>query len=283
MKVCLITGSTDGIGKATAFEMVARGYAVHLHGRTQEKSNAVAQEIRSRFPKAQVFPHACDLMSIGKVKVFAKELAQSLSRLDVLICNAGGFFSQDIKTAEGFESTWALNHLSMVVLVEALRDLLVKSAPSRVVIVSSATHESLRLDLEGLVRRQKFSLMKSYPHSKLANVMYCYALANRLAGLGVTVNCVHPGLVKTHIGKNNKGVFGFLTQVLQPLLFSGGIAPEKGAETSVFVATDETLRGVTGKYFKKSKEALSAKDSYDPSLQEELWRICEQQIHSVRL
>jgi NAD(P)-dependent dehydrogenase (short-subunit alcohol dehydrogenase family) len=187
--------------------------------------------------------------------------------------NAGAIFTKREVTAEGFEKTWALNHLAEFLLTELLLDRLKASAPARIVNVASDAHQSGRINFDDLQGTRKYQGLRAYAQSKLANIMFTSALARRLAGTGVTANCLHPGVVGTGFGHNTPGLVKTIVSLMRPFLLTAA----KGAETSIYLASSPDIAGVSGGYFAKGKPAPSSARSLDVAAQERLWRVSESQ------
>ena len=266
-KIVLVTGATNGIGKVTALRLAEQGAHVVIVSRSAQKCAAVADEIRAQSGNPTVEWIAADLATLAGVEAAAAEFRARHQHLHVLINNAGGVFADRIVTADGYEMTFALNHLSYFRLTQLLRDQLLASAPARIVNVSSDAHYGGALNFDDLMGAKKYSSWGAYSQSKLANVSFTYALARQLEGTGVTANVLHPGFVATGFGRNNGGLMG----ALMPFAQWFAIKPDKGAETSVFLATAPELTGVSGKYFASSKAKASSQASYVVTDQDRLW------------
>jgi NAD(P)-dependent dehydrogenase (short-subunit alcohol dehydrogenase family) len=210
-----------------------------------------------------------DLSSQEQIRRLADDFKAAYPRLDVLINNAGVFRSERITTADGIEMTFAVNHLAYFLLTNLLLDVLKASAPSRIVNVSSGAQSNGTIDFDDLQGEKGYKGTKAYSQSKLANVLFTYELARRLEGTGVTANCLHPGAVRTNFGSGSSGVFGFMVRALRPFI----ISPEKGAETSIYLASSPEVEGVSGRYFVKKAEARSSDVSYDERLARRLWKV----------
>ncbi len=276
-KIVLVTGATNGIGKVTALRLAEQGAHVVIVSRSAQKCAAVTEEIRAQSGNAGVEWIAADLSSLAGIEEAAAEFRARHQQLHVLINNAGGVFARRLVTADGYEMTFALNHLSYFRLTELLRDLLVASAPARIVNVSSDAHYGGAMNFDDLMGVRKYSSWGAYSQSKLANVLFTYALARRLEGTGVTANALHPGFVATGFGRNNGGLMG----MVMPLAHLFALKPDKGAETSVYLATAPDIMGVSGKYFADCRQKESSKASYDVAAQERLWSVSEQLIQRV--
>ncbi len=273
-KVILITGATNGIGKAAALDLAKQGATVVIVGRNVEKTMATAAEIQRQSGQQKVDYLIADLSSLADVRRLAAEFKKKYSRLDVLINNAGATFTTREETVDGYEKTFAVNHLAYFLLTTLLLDVLKASAPARIVSVSSSAHFMKGLDFDDL-QNKNFGMMGfgAYSASKLENVMFTYELARRLEGTGVTANVLHPGFVKSGFGSNNGGLFSMFIKLIQSV---GAITPEQGADTIVYLASSPDVEGVSGKYWIKRKDTPSAKFSYDVAANKRLWEISEQ-------
>jgi retinol dehydrogenase-14 len=268
-KVCLITGATSGIGKATAMGLANMGASVVMVGRDRGRGETAMSEIKEGNPNASVDLMLADVSSQKEIRRLAGEFREAYPRLDVLINNAGVFLSKRITTADGIEMTLAVNHLAYFLLTNLLLDMLKASAPSRIVNVSSGAQSNGTIDFDNLQGEKGYKGTKAYSQSKLANVLFTYELARRLEGTGVTANCLHPGAVRTNFGSGSSGVFGFMVRALRPLM----ISPEKGAETSIYLASSPKVEGESGGYFVKKAEARSSDESYDERIARRLWEV----------
>lgn len=264
-----MTGATSGIGRETALGLARQGALVVIAGRDPARTQDALDSIRQETENPRVESLLADFSSLAEVRGLAAEFRARHGRLDVLVNNAGAYFSERGMTVDGFERTWAVNHLANFLLTLELEDLLVTDAPSRIVNVSSALHAGRTLDLDNLQNEASFGI-NGYGQSKLANVLFTYALARRLKGTGVTANCLHPGVVSTGLMKPKGSlVVKVMMTLMRPFLAS----PEKGAATSIYIASSPEIEGVTGKYFVDCKAVPSSPVSYDESLQERLWKL----------
>lgn len=262
-RTVLITGATDGIGKATAAALAALGAKVIVHGRKSDRCEEVRRGILKTDPGAQVDIEVADFSSLEEVRGLAGRIKARSPALHVLINNAGVYMTRRVLTVDGVEMTFAVNHLAPFLLTLLLLDLLRQSAPARVITLSSIAHTRGVLDLGNLREEKKFDGYTAYAMSKLANILFTVELAGRLNGSGVTANCLHPGVIQTKLLSE-----GF------PSLDGGTTA--NGAATSVFLASAPDVAAVSGKYFVNGKEQRSSGDSTDPRLRKELWRVSEQ-------
>ncbi|MGH3147263.1 MAG: SDR family oxidoreductase [Rubrobacter sp.] len=268
-KVCLITGATSGIGRATAMGLANMGAGVVMVGRDRGRGEAAMAEIKEKSGNASVDLMLADVSSREQIRRLAGEFKEAYPRLDVLINNAGVFHSERITTADGIETTFAVNHLAYFLLTNLLLDVLEASAPSRIINVSSGAHGDGTIDFDDLQGEKGYKGAKAYSQSKLATVLFTYELDRRLEGTGVTANCLHPGVVGTNFGSGVSGVFGFMMRSLTPLMKS----PEKGAGTSIYLASSPEVEGLSGRYFVKKAEARSSDVSYDVRLARRLWEV----------
>ena len=271
-KVCLVTGATSGIGRVTARELARMDATVVAVGRNRQKGEETVAEIKRRSANDKVEFLQADLSSQESIRDLARTFTDKYDQLQVLVSNAGGVFSKRETTVDGLEMTFALDHLAYFLLATLLLPVLERSAPARIINVSSGAQGTGKIDFDDLQGGKRYSGWRAYSQAKLANVLFTYELARRLQGTGVTANCLHPGFVATGFAQNNSGA-------LQALIKAGqvfAISPEKGAETSVFLASSPLVEGVSGKYFANKKEKKSAKQSYDESAARRLWDVSAQ-------
>lgn len=275
-KICLITGANAGIGKATALGLAQRGATVVMVCRNPQKGEEARREIQAKSGNPHVDLFIADLSSQQSIRQLAQDFQQKYAQLHVLVNNAGSVFTRGKVSPDGIEMTLALNHLASFLLTNLLLDTIKASAPARIVNVSSESHAAGFINLDDLEGKQHYQLLRAYGQSKLANVLFTYALARRLEGTGVTVNCLHPGRVATNIWKS---VLPNWLHFLGIIAYLFTTTVEKGALTSIFVASSPEVDGITGKYFDQCRITPSAKISYDQDLQERLWTISETYTH----
>lgn len=261
-KTCVITGANSGIGLETARGLARLGARVVLVCRDRRKGEAARQELLAATGNGQISLLVADLASLDAVRQLARDIEASCPRLDVLIHNAGLMAKQRQVSADGFEIQLAVHHLAPFLLTELLLDRLRHSAPARVILVSSMLHKFARIDFGDLQCQKKYGTLRAYGQSKLAMLHYTYELAERLRGSGVTVNALHPGAVATNIG---------MPEWLAPFIAT----PEKGARTSIYLASAPELEKVTGKYFVNCKEAKSSRRSHDRAIGKRLLAVTE--------
>ena len=272
-KVCIVTGATSGLGEATALQLAEMNAKVVLVSRDQKKCTRVANEIKEQTHNPSIDFLAADLTSQKEIRRVAEEFKSRYNRLDILVNNAGAIFFYRTKSADGIEMTFALNHLAYFLLTNLLLDLLIASAPARIINITSAKAQNAVLNFEDLEFRKSYNGQKAYDQSKLANLLFTYELARRLEGRGVTVNAIHPGFVETNLGKNNVGIF----KPLVSLFHIGGATPQEGARPIAYLASSSEVDGVTGSYFFKEKVSPSLASYYEESARL-LWEISEVKV-----
>lgn len=268
----VVTGATDGIGKVTARELAKMGANVTIVARNPAKGERVVKDLRSAAGHDGVHFVAGDLSSMAGVRGAAEILKGRLKKIDVLVNNAGAAFLKRETTADGFEKTFALNHLGYFLMTAQLLDLVKASGAGRIVNVASAAHQGAKLDLADLQNANKFSGWRAYQQSKLANIYFTYELARRLQGSPVTANCLHPGFVASRFGDDFKGIVGTLFGFAKSF---AAISEEEGAKTSIYLASSPEVANVSGKYFDRCKAVRSSAVSYDEAVARDLWRVSE--------
>ena len=275
-KTVLVTGATSGIGLEASVALARQGARVIMVGRNQAKTEAARADVASRSGSKEVSSLLADFASQASVRALANAVRSQADRLDVLVNNAGGVNKARTVTADGIETTFAVNHLGYFLLTNLLLDLVVKSAPARVVTVASVGHRRGTLDFEDLgFERGGYSIMRAYSRSKLANILFANELARRRAGSGVTSNSLHPGSVDTNIWS---GAPLWAKPIIQVLLRPFFISAEKGGERIVQLAASPELEGVTGKYFEDGKVVDPAPLARDASLATRLWDVSARMV-----
>jgi NAD(P)-dependent dehydrogenase (short-subunit alcohol dehydrogenase family) len=269
MTLVVLTGATRGIGQAAAIELARRGADLALVGRDPERVEAVANEAAQAGQRATVQGHVADLTLMAEVRRLADELRERYEHIDVLANNAGALFASRRVTDEGFELTFALNHLAPFLLTNLLRDRL---GGGRVVTTSSDAHTSGRLDLDDLQSESSFSAMRVYGTTKLCNILFTRELARRAPELHA--NCFHPGTVRTGFGKNDNGIWRILTTLGGPFFRS----PDRGARSLVWLALSEEAASLTGEYIEDEKVAQPSEAARDEDLAQRLWERSEQLV-----
>lgn len=273
-KTCIITGATDGIGRETAARLGAMGAKLVLVGRDRSKGEATLRGLRTRVPDLDASIYYADLARRDEVMRLGGELLRDVPHIDVLLNNAGALFTHREVTADGLERTFALNHMGYFLLTHVLWPRLLASAPARIVIVASEAHRNAVLNFDDLQSAKAYRGLQTYQRSKLCNILFTRELARRLAGTGITANCLHPGFVASRFGDNNRGLFRFGIGLAKRF---AAISVEQGAETPVYVASAPEIATTTGLYFDKSRPREPSAAAQDDVAAARLWR------ESVRL
>lgn len=267
-KVCIVTGSNSGIGKETALALAGMGGTVVMAVRSKERGEAAREEIVETTKNDSVELMICDVSSVSSIGEFVKDFAGKYSRLDVLVNNAGAVFNSRQVTVDGFERTLAVDYLGPFLLTQKLLPMLKSSASSRVINLSSGLAKNGVVNFDDLQSEKNYNGMKVYSNAKLLVLLWTYAQARYLGGTGVTMNAVMPGFVATNLGKGSGSHASAIGFGMMRLFQS---SPRKGAETSVYLASSEKVKGMTGKCFAKMKETTTIEVSYDKQLQDRLW------------
>ncbi len=265
-KNVMITGANSGIGKATAIGLAKMGANIVMVCRDREKGETAMNEIKTVSGNEEISLLIADLSSQEQIRALVKNFKEKFDQLHVLINNAGIMPSKRRESVDGYEMNFAVNYLAPFLLTNLLLDVLKRSAPSHIINVSSGLHKTAELDLSDLQSENKFSSFKVYGQSKLALILFTYELSRRLEGTGVTVNALHPGLIKTNLGRD----FSFFMRNFQKLFSK---KPEVGAETSIYLASSPDVETVSGKYFVNRQAVKSSDQTYDEDLAKELWNI----------
>jgi NAD(P)-dependent dehydrogenase (short-subunit alcohol dehydrogenase family) len=271
-KICLVTGATAGIGTVTARELARMGATVVAVGRDPARGQATVDAIRSETGNSDVHLLRCDLSSQADVRRLAAEYKERFQRLHVLVNNAGAINGERKLSPDGIELTFATNHLAYFLLTELLLDVIKASAPARIVSVASEAHRTGKLDLDDLqYEKRSYAEMGAYGASKLANIAWNAELARRLEGTGVTANSLHPGVIATNFGQSGGALMRFGVKLVRPFLMT----VEKGAATTLYLATSPEVEGVTGKYWSKKKAISPNRQASDPETGKLLWTLSE--------
>jgi len=263
-KVAVVTGATSGIGKVTARELARQGFRVVMVARDADKAARTASEIGR-----QVETVLCDMSSQKQIRAAAEEVRRRHDRIHVLVNNAGGVWVKREVTDDGLERTFAVDHLGYFLLTNLLLPELRRGAPSRVVNVASEAAKLGRIDFDDLQGERRYRGGLAYAQAKLANILFSSELSRRLGGSGVTSNALHPGAVASGFALNNTGVVRFGMKLVRPFL----INEEKGARTSIYLASSPEVEGVTGEYFIKNRPRKPPRNARDPEVARRLWDV----------
>ncbi|UCG84646.1 MAG: SDR family oxidoreductase [Dehalococcoidia bacterium] len=271
-RICMVTGASSGIGKATALELARLGATVILVCRDRSKGESVIDEIRRKYSDVNVDLLLADLLSLDSVSAAANQYLEKYEHLHVLVNNAGAFFMKRRVTADGIERSFAVNYLSHFLLTNLLLDVLKQSAPARIVNMTGSHHSKATINFDDLQLERHYSGSHAIAHSKLAEILFTYELARRLEGTGVTANCLHPGVVATEFvdkAEDFPTVIKYIYRLAKPFMKS----PLEGAETVIYLATSPKAEGVTGKYYVNKKVIESSPESYDTDVAGRLWDV----------
>jgi len=278
-KICLITGANAGIGKETAIKIAKMGAHIVMVCRNEERGRNAQEEIKRESENEHVDLLIADLASLSSVRKVAEDFKKNYENLHILINNAGVFNRKRVITEDGYESTFAVDYLAHFLLTILLLDILKKSAPARILNVSSNIHLYFKVNFEDLMSEKKYASQKAYANAKGAQVMFTFELARKLEGTGVTVNALHPGHAKTKIMMPTRKISKFLIKIFIPTMKS----PKEAAKTSIYLASSPEVEGISGKYFSKCKERKAQKMTYDISLQNKLWENSEKLVNQLHI
>jgi NAD(P)-dependent dehydrogenase (short-subunit alcohol dehydrogenase family) len=273
-KTCLVTGSTSGIGKEIAKGLAGMGASVVLVGRDKTKCEAVANEIAQQTGSKNPIAYlVADLASQSSIRAMVQEFIDRFQQLDVLVNNAGVFRARREITPDGIEYTFAVNHIAPFLTTNLLADRLKAADKARVVTTSSIAHRGAGIDFGDIqFTRKRYSGIRAYAQSKLANILFTKELARRLEGSGVTANCFHPGGVRTNLSQGNPWYYKLVWSAATPFFTTA----ENGADTGIYLATSVELDGVTGKYYVKRKESDSSCAAKDADSAAKLWDLSKE-------
>lgn len=269
-KRIIITGATNGIGRATTKLLLEKGFEVVMLVRNEQKANQVVEELKQETGNENCFYELVDLADLNSVKTVCELILKKYHHVDVLINNAGGIFQERQLSKQGVEMHFALNHLAHFYLFKQLFPLLMKSK-TRVLNVSSEAHRVANLDLQDINVESSYGAMKVYGNAKLCNILFTKCIANKYAEDGIESYALHPGVVRTGFAMNSTGVWKQVFKLIRPFISS----PEEGAANSVFLASQEEILAESGSYFKNKKKITSSRASMNPELRESLWRLSE--------
>jgi NAD(P)-dependent dehydrogenase (short-subunit alcohol dehydrogenase family) len=271
-KVCLITGATSGVGKATAHGLAELGATVIGIGRDQSRCRDTAAEIQQVSGNQNVEFLLADLSDQNQIRQLVEGFQIRYTHLDVLINNAGAFFLRRKLSAQGIEMTWALNHLSYFLLTKLLLEQILESAPARIVNVASGVHYRAKIHFDDLNLTRGYNGWKAYSQSKLANVLFTYELVRRIEDRSIAINTLTPGMVATRIGQNTGPVLKHLVRLVQSVSRK---TPEDGAETMIYLASAEEVGEISGRFFMEGEAVKSSAISYDEKVAQRLWEVSD--------
>ncbi|MDN3690079.1 SDR family oxidoreductase [Cyclobacterium jeungdonense] len=272
-KTCLVTGANTGIGLATAKALCKNGARVIVSSRSKEKAMRTMDAIREELPDADLDYALADLSSQREIRKMAAGLKNSYSKLDVLINNAGGWFSTFALTEDGIERQWAINHLAPFLLTQQLLPLLIQSEDPRIITVSSDSHFHGKIHFDDVNLRQNYHGLRAYAQSKLANVLFTREFERRKTERKLSSYAVQPGLVKTDIGlKHTLSLHGLAWKIRRLT----GKSPERGAETSVYLAISKEVGGISGAYWDKCKQKNQSKKANSSEDASRLWELSKE-------
>jgi len=259
-KVILITGSTDGIGKEIAYELAQKGHEIIVHGKREKFGQQLVEQLKQETGNQNIHYYNADLSDYNDMRQLSNRLKNNFSKLDVLLHNAGVFMTEKIVLPNGLEKTFMVNHMAVFYLTGLLMDLVKKSSQGRIIVTSSMAHSS-SIDFNNLNGEKYWDPYQAYAVSKLANILFTYKLDRKLKteNSSITANCLHPGVISTKLLHAGWGI--------------GGATLKEGAATSVYLATSDEVKNVSGKYFVNKKPQKSAAFSYDQKAQDKLWQI----------
>lgn len=264
-KVIILTGATDGIGKEGAFQLAQRGYTLGIHGRNRTKLELIKNEIISQTGNSEIYTFQADFSEPSQVKEMSEQIKNKFPKIYCLINNAGTIEKERRVNSQGLELTFVVNHLSPFLLTKELLECLKSEAHARVITVSSVAHRNGKIDFEDLQMEKFYSAYQAYANSKLANILFTFELSRRLEGTNVTANCLHPGVIDTKLLREG---------------FPGakGASLQEGCDNTVYLATSEDVKNVTGKYFVRRAPAEVSPIANDPQVCKKLWEISESLI-----
>ncbi|HEX4533165.1 MAG TPA: SDR family oxidoreductase [Rhizomicrobium sp.] len=265
-KTVVITGATSGIGEVAADRLALKGARIVFVARDRSRGEETLKHLNAIAPGDHAV-HYADLSRLSEMKRVAGEIAAAEPKIDVLVNNAGALFNTRAVTEDGLESTFALNHMSYFVVTNLLLDKLKATPGARIVSTASDAHKGNRLDFDDLQSAKSYTGFSVYGRSKLMNILFTRELARRLAGSGVTANCLHPGFVATRFGHGSGGIVGSVVKVAQNF----ALTPEQGAQTVIYLASSPDVDGKSGGYYVKSKLATPTKEAQNDADAKRLW------------
>lgn len=271
-KTIVITGATSGIGRVAAQSLAELGAKVVMVGRDQSRCEETVSQIQQTTENPEVEYQLAEFSSLKEVHQLSERLQETYDRIDVLINNAGAYYLRRKVSLDGFEMTLAVNHLASFLLTLGLLPRLQTSAPSRIINVASALHERTQIDFDDLQGERRYSGMRAYSQSKLANILFAYELDRRYRHTGISANALHPGFVATNLGSNN----GWWMQLVLPIIHLSAISPERGAQNTIYLASAPEFDEISGQYFIGRQAVPSSPESNNTATAEQLWKVSEE-------
>ncbi|CAN5591866.1 SDR family oxidoreductase [soil metagenome] len=272
-KICVVTGANAGIGLETAKALCAKGATTVFVCRSEEKAKKAIKDVKKEVPEAKTDYAIADLSSQKQKREMAQNLLDKYEKIDVLVNNAASWFSDLELTEDNIERQWAINHLSPFLLTHLLIPALQKAQDPRVIIVSSDSHFHGKIHFNDVNLKHNYHGLRAYAQSKLANVLFTFEFDRRKTFNHISINAVQPGLVKTDIGtKHTTSLHGLMWKLRR----LGGVSPEKGAATSVYLASLNEARGITGKYWDKCKPKQASRNAYNTEDAARLWELSQE-------
>jgi len=270
-KICIVTGANSGIGYETALSFAKQGAKLLMVCRNKEKGTIALNEVKSASQNNDIELIIADFSSQKDIRRAAQEINNKYQSIDILINNAGAIQDLRNETVDGYETTFATNHLGYFLFTNLLLDKLKTAPKARIINVASSAQQMGKLNFDDLHLKNGYTPMKAYAQSKLANIVFTYELAKRLKNTNITTNCVHPGVVRTGFAKDSKGIVKFFFSLAKPFMRNA----VKGAETMISLSTSPELEGVSGNFYFDKKIKKSIPDSYNDLIQKRLWEESE--------
>jgi NAD(P)-dependent dehydrogenase (short-subunit alcohol dehydrogenase family) len=268
-KVVVVTGATSGIGEVAADRLAQKGARIVFVARDRERGEAARKHFRAIAGQSDHTVHYADLTKLADQKRVAKEIADSEPQIDLLINNAGAMFGSRQVTEDGLEKTFALNHMSYFTVTNILLDRLKATPGARIVSTASGAHVGNKLNFDDLQSEKSYSPFAVYGRSKLMNILFTRELAKRLAGTGVTANCLHPGFVGTRFGDESGGLMSWVIKLGKNF----ALTPEQGAETIIYLASSDDVAGKSGGYYEKKQFTAPSRAAQSDADAKRLWDI----------
>lgn len=273
-KLAIVTGANSGMGMATVEALSDEGAKVIMLCRSEKRGKEALQKLSEKKDR-QLELMLCDLGDYDSIRSFVSQVKEKYKKIDVLVNNAGFISLDRQETKEGLERQFGINHVGHFLLTTELISMMDKG--SRIVNVASGAHKTGKIHFDDINLTKGYNVIKGYSQSKLANVLFTRELARRLKDKGITVNCCHPGAVATNIGIDRETGFGkTITGLLKPFFQT----PAEGARTAIFLATDDSVKDITGEYFYRCKIAHSSRRSKDMNLAKKLYEFNEQLVNA---